>query len=513
MSYLSNKPGPRRLVVIGGGLAGWMTAAVLARAIERNYGEIQMIETAGSSGESKAVGTRPSFGKLCGLLGIDERDWMPATHATFKLGAQFRDWGRSGDRYFHGFGPCGARLEGVAFHQHWLRLQRLGEIPAFEEYSPVAALARAGRFAPPAPDRRSPFHWYDYAYHLDRRQMTAYLRRYALQRGVQAIAGDVVALERHPESALISALRLADGALIAADMLIDCSAERNGPLWRSLEVQFEDWRRWIPCDRALSITAAAPAELPPYSCFTAAEHGWQWQIPLQDSVERGYAYCSDVSTEAQLESALRAMSPDTRLEAATPLRFECGRPERFWSGNALLLGACRPGPLEATELHLLQSGITRFLGLFPGFTPGFDRASAQEYNRLAGAEHDRVRDFLALHFIATSRDDSPLWRHCRASAAPATLRDRLELFRHSGRLGLAEDDCFGEGGWLAVLLGQHVLPAGIDPLAGAADLEHTRGALQMLSTRLRDGLKGVPGHRDYLAHHGLLAGMPVPAAP
>lgn len=187
------------------------------------------------------------------------------------------------------------------------------------------------------------------------------------------------------------------------------------------------------------------------------------------------------------------------------MRFDGGRPDRFWIGNALLLGACRPGPLEATELQLLQSGITRFLGLFPAFTPGFDRASALEYNRLAIAEHDGVRDFLALHFIATTRDDSPFWRYCRGVEAPVTLRDRLELFRHSGRLALAEDDGFGEEGWLAVLLGQHVVPAAIDPLAAAADLESTRGALQMLSTRLHAGLAGAPAHRDFLVRHGLLA--------
>src|SRR5882724_9651293 len=264
MSYMSNKPGPRRFVLIGGGLAGWMSAAVLARALARDYAEIRLIETADAARCSQAVGTLPSFDKLCGLLGLDPRDWMPATRATFKLGAQFRDWGRAGEQYFHGFGPCGARLDGVSFHQHWLRLQRLGESAAFEEYSPVTALARAGRFAPPAADRRSPFHGYRYAYHFDRQQMTALLRRYALQRGVQPIAGSVVALERHADGELIRALRLAEGALVAADMVIDCGGERDSPLWRALEVRFENWRDWIPCDRALSFTTAASTELPPY---------------------------------------------------------------------------------------------------------------------------------------------------------------------------------------------------------------------------------------------------------
>jgi tryptophan halogenase len=459
------------------------------------------------------MGTRPSFLKLCSMLGIDARELMRATQATCTLGAQFRDWGRIGEHYFHGFGPSGARLDGVPFHQHWLRLQRLGPVPTFEDYSPAAALARAGRFALPEADRRSPFFWYSYAFHLDGRQLTEYLRRYALQRGVRLIPGSAVDVERHAGDGTISALRLDDGTAIEADMLIDCSEGRSGPLWRALGTPFEDWQKWLPCDRALAIIGSGSAEIPPYSSYTAAEHGWQWQLPLRDTVESGYAYCSELSTEAQLDAAVRSVFPTASLAQATALRFSCGRPQQFWTGNALLLGAGTPGPLESMELHLLQSGITRFLAHFPNFSPESDRASAREYNRLACAEHDAVRDFLALHFIATSRDDSPFWKYCRAIEVPPSLRERIELFRHSGRLALAEDDCFGEEGWLAVLLGQHLTPASIDPLAAMADVEHIRGACQMLSTRIRTGLAAMPSHRDFLARHGLLDGTIVPAAP
>ena len=513
VSYLSNKPGPPRIVVIGGGIAAWMSAAVLLRALERGCCEVQLVEGIATAGTARAVGTLPSFLKLCALLGIEARELMRATRATCKLGAQFRDWGRIGDRYFHGFGPCGAKLDGVSFHQHWLRLQRLGNTPDFEEYSPVATIAHAGRFAPPAPDRRSPFFWYSYAYHLDARLLTDYLRRYALQRGLGLIPGTVAAVERHAGDGSIRALRLGDGTAIEADMVIDCGADPGGPVWSAVGAKFEDWRRWLPCDRALSIPGAAPAEIPPYSCFTAAEHGWQWQIPLQDTVDCGYAYGAEFSTEAQLDAAVRRGFPGASLAQATPLRFSCGRPDQFWIGNALLLAGCAPGPLEATELHLLQSGITRFLAHFPNFTLQSDRASAREYNRLTIAEHDVVRDFLALHYSATSRDDSPFWRYCRAVDLPPSLQERIELFRHSGRLGLAEDDCFGEEGWLAVLLGQHVTPASIDPLAAAANVENIRGACQMLSTRIRTGVAGLPSHREFLARHGLLAGTPAPATP
>jgi len=467
---------------------------------------VLLIEGAAPAGVARAVGTRPSFLRLGGLLAIDARELMQATHATFTLGAQFRDWALSGDEYFHGFGPCGARLDGVSFHQHWLRLQRLGQVPDFEDYSAVAALARAGCFSPPASERQSPFFWYAYGYHLDCRLLTDYLRRYALQRGLRLERGSVVEVERDAGSGLIKALRLDDGRAIEADLVIDCTADRSGPLWRALGAHFEDWRRWIPCDRALSLHGAALAEIPPYSCFTAAEQGWRWQIPLQDAVDTGYAYCAHLSTEAQLDAALRTAYPGAALDRATALRFSCGRPDRFWSGNLLCLGACNAGPLESTGMHLLQSGITRLLALFPNFSTDFDRASAQEYNRLTLAEHDVIRDFLALHFSATSRDDSPFWKHCREAEVPPSLRERIELFRHSGRLGLAEDDCFGEEGWLAVLLGQHIVPERLDPLAACTDPEHIRGACQMLSARIRTGLQGLPAHRDFLTRHDLLAG-------
>ena len=511
MSYLSNNAGPPRIVVLGGGIAGWMTAAALTRVLGRAFYEVQLLERAAAA--PQAIGTLPSFGGLCSLLGIDAQELMRATGATFKLGAQFTDWGQAGERYFHGFGPTGARLDGVPFHSHWLHLQRLGDEPGFEEFSPVAALAHAGRFGLPDSDRRSPFFWYSYAYHLDGRELTEYLRRYALQRGLRARAANVVDVELHPVAGSIRALRLDDGSTIEADMVIDCSADRGGPVWRAVGARFEEWRRWLPCDRALSMPGPSPAELSPYSCFTAAEHGWQWQIPLQNLTDRGYAYCSDFTSDAQMESAWRAAFPGASPEHAVPLHFSCGRPERFWIGNVLFLGACNPGPLEAVELHLLQFGITRFLSHFPGFSADSNRACAQEYNRLSGAEHDGVRDFLALHFCATRREDSPLWKHCRACEPPSSLRERLELFRHSGRLHLAENDCFGEEGWLAVLLGQHVYPSNLDPLAAAADVENTRGAFRMLSARIRSGIADRPGHRDFLARHGLLAGAPAQERP
>ncbi len=488
-----------------------MTAAALTRVLEREFYEVQLLECAAAA--PQAIGTLPSFGGLCSLLGIDARELMRATRATFKLGAQFRDWGHAGDRYFRGFGPSGARLDGVPFHSHWLRLHRLGDEPGFEEYSPVAALAHAGRFALPDSDRRSPFFWYSYAYHLDGRELADYLRRYALRRGLRASAANIVDVQLHPVAGSIQALRLDDGSAIEADMVIDCTANRGGPVWRAVGARFEEWHRWLPCNRALSMPGPPSAELSPYTCFTAAEHGWRWEIPLQDGTDRGYAYSSDFSTEAQVESAWRTAFPGASPEQAVARRFSCGRPDRFWISNVLFLGACNPGPLEAVELHLLQSGITRFLGHFPGLSPESGQACAQEYNRLSSAEHDGVRDFLALHFCATSREDSPLWKHCRACEPPTSLRERLELFRHSGRLQLAENDCFGEEGWLAVLLGQHVHPTHLDPLAVAADIENTRGAFRMLSARIRSGIADRPGHRDFLAQHGLLASTPAQVRP
>jgi len=264
---------------------------------------------------------------------------------------------------------------------------------------------------------------------------------------------------------------------------------------------FQDWGRWLPYERALTICVPPDAEPPVHGSITATDLGWQWQLPLRDRVERGYAYSPQFASAAQIEAALHAGCAPGVDGELRPLEFSCGRPNESWIGNCLFLGLCQLGPLTATELYLWQSGLTRLLAHFPAFSGGFDGASAAEYNRLSAIEHDGIRDFTVAHFKASRRQDSPLWRHCRALQVPPSLQQRLELFRSSGRLNVPTDDCFAEEDWLALLLGQSLIPEGYDPLAAGSDPDDTRRALQHLATTIREGVQRMPTHRDYLARH------------
>lgn len=506
MSYSSNSPestpARRRIAVLGGGVGGWLTAAVLARALHPEHFEVQLLDESDSPRAPRAFATQPVLGKLLALLGSNESELMRHTRATCTLGAQFNDWGRLGEGYFRGFGPVGARLDGVAFHQHWLLLKQRGEALPYEDYCIAALAARTGRFAPPLADRHSPFFWYAYAYHVDCEHLAGYLRDRSARGRVAIRRGIVVGVKQHTDSGALSGLQLDDGSSLEADLYIDCTGRREGVLPRALDLRWQDWGQCLPYDRALVGEAAQVGDPPAHSRFVASEQGWQWQIPLRDRIEVGYAYSPQFASEAQVAAALRAACAGLADRELRPVRFSCGRPEKFWIANCLFLGACDIGPLAATELYLLQSGLTRLLAQFPAFIADQDRASAAEYNRLSALEHDGIRDFAAAHFKVSNRQDSPLWQHCRAMEVSSTLRHRLDLFCSSGRLNVPVDECFTEEDWLALLLGLQLRPAAVDPLARCSDPDATRTALDQLATIIRQGVQHMPTHGDYLARHG-----------
>lgn len=475
------------IAVIGGGACGWLAAATLARVLG-NSCAVRVLELGGESGACAGV---PSLHRLWRLLGIDEAALVQATHASYSLGTQFRDWDEPGGHYFHGFGAIGLAFGPVPFHQHWLRASHHGERLSIEDFSVAAQAARVSRFAPPQPDPRSLLSRYSFAWHFDGAKLAHFLRERALALGVTVHASDVAVVSHH--GGIVHELRLADGSTLAADFFVDASGARE-ILRRALEIPFEDWSAWLPCDRELSLRVPGEGTPAPYAESTALTHGWLSHLPLRDGVELAYVYGSeqgDGDARAQFAAFTSGAVGTPRLRHL--LR---GRPRQFWAGNALLLPGETLDPLERTALHLAQSGITRWLAHFP--VRRDSPTDAAEYNRLTVEEYDRVRDLLALHYHATGRDDSPLWRHGRAMALPETLRQRLELFADSGRLSIGEDEHCGLDGWLSVLLGQGVTPRCYDPLADVTPLTTMRAALSNLAAQIRAAVATLPTHADYL---------------
>jgi tryptophan halogenase len=441
----------------------------------------------------------PTFHRLNGLLGINETDLLQRTRGTYRLGARFADWGRQGDRYFHTFSPIGARLEAVPFHHYWMKLRRLGDPTDIEEYSIATAAAKMHKFAPPGPDRRSVSSLYSYGYHFDAQLLADYLREYAQAHGVTRVDRKVAQVHLRGEDGFIDALQLDDGSRVRADLYIDCGGAEGPLLQQTARAGYQDWRQWLPCDRAVGIACTSAVDPAPYSECMARKSGWTWRVPLRGRVDFGYAYSSLRVSDDEAAATLLSELPGTALAEPRLLRLAPGRPEKFWDKNRILLTGSILEPLESTGMHLVQTGITRLVTLFPvrRFSPG----DIEEYNRLTIMEHERIRDFLILHFKATQRRDSPFWDDCRRMQIPETLRTKLELYRDSGRIAMFDEEHFGEDSWLSLLLGQNIEPQDYDPLADVLEVGEVRAALSHMKSLVQDAVGALPGHSQFIEQH------------
>jgi tryptophan halogenase len=477
------------IVIVGGGAAAWLAAATLARLLKPSFCGIRVIDSARIPAGAFSEAALPSFHRLNGLLEINENDLLQRTRGTFSLGKQFADWGRLGDRYFHTFGSFGAKLDAVPFHHYWLKLRRFGDATGIEDYSTATAAAKKHRFAHPLPDRRSVLSLYSYGYHFHSGLLAAYLREYAQAHGVVRIAREVVEVRLRGEDGFVDALQLDDGSRVQADLYVDCSGARGILSQRALNIGYEDWSRWLPCDRAVGIACTSAADAAaPYSESSALGCGWRWRIPLQGCVDSGYAYSSQYVSDDEAAATLPSDPPGTASEPRV-LQLSPGRPAKFWVKNCIGLTGGILEPLESTGLHLVQTGITRLLTLFP--VCRFSPCDIEEYNRLTTMEHERIRDFLILHFKATQRAE-PFWEYCRHMEVPDTLRAKIELFQRCGRVPMLDEEHFGEDSWLSLLLGQNLDPQDYDPLADVLDIAEVRAALFSMRSMIKDEVETMP---------------------
>jgi tryptophan 7-halogenase len=488
----------RSICIVGGGTAGWISAAVLARFLPPERCSITLIESEeiGTIGVGEA--TVPLMQHLNGLLGVDEREFVKATQGSFKLGIEFRDWGRIGDRFFHGFGDYGDAIEGVAPHHHWLKLRGQGDATPIDEYSLPYAMARRGRFAPPSPDPASQQHFYRYAFHFDALLYARFLRSYAEKHGVRRVEGRVVNVEIEGESGRIAAVVTAEGQRHAADLFVDCSGFRGLLIEDALGTGYEDWRRWLPCDSAVVAPSALTGPPAPYTVSTAREAGWQWRIPLQHRMGNGYVYASRFTDDARARQVFTDNVESELLADPRLLRFTTGRRRQFWNRNCVAIGLAGGfmEPLESTSIQLIQTAVARLIDYFPD--RNWDPRIADEYNRLTTSEFERIRDFLILHYSLTRRADAPLWDYCRTMALPDTLRHKIEVFRATGRVPLLAEESYQEPSWVAIFAGNGVLPDRYDPLVDRIDPERLRAGLAHRREQLARAAEAMPPHQLFL---------------
>ncbi|MFM5924850.1 MAG: tryptophan halogenase family protein [Novosphingobium sp.] len=487
----------RSVVIVGGGTAGWMTAAALVNAI-RTGCSITLIESdeIGTVGVGEA--TIPPIKTFNETLGIAENDFVKATQGSFKLGIQFVNWGTLGKTYFHPFGTYGRNFDFLPLHQYWLAARARGEAPELDDLCMAWAAASRGKFARPSSEPSSVLSTFDYAYHFDAGLYARFLRQYSEARGVVRIEGKIADVALDGESGHVTHVTLQDGRQIAGDLFADCSGFRGLLIEGALSTGYQDWRHWLPCDSAMAVPCERTADFTPYTRSTARDAGWQWRIPLQHRTGNGHVYCSDFITDDDAAAVLMANLDGKALADPRKLTFTTGRRNLFWNRNVVAIGLSGGfmEPLESTSIHLIQAAISKLIALFPDRS--FDPLVIDEYNRLAIAEFERIRDFIILHYKLTSRSDSELWRYCAAMEVPDTVTWKIEHFRRTGRLVQREADLFGPPSWLAVHIGQGNMPQGTDPLLPLRGADHA-DFLRKLEGALARAADSMPGHADYIA--------------
>jgi tryptophan halogenase len=486
------------VLIVGGGTAGWMTAAFLSQAIGKRI-RIRLIESDEISTIGVGEATIPPINNFNTALGIDEDEFIKATQATFKLGIQFRNWGELGQQYVHGFGTMGHNTGLVDFHHYWLKQFLAGKVDRIDDYSINLLACEKNKFIRATKEiKNSPLNDIGHAFHFDAGLYAKYLRAYAEAHGVERIEGKIVSVQQHPETGFVASVTMERGDVHAADLFVDCSGFHGLLIEKTLQTGYEDWSHWLPCNRALAVPCESVSPLTPYTRSTAHKAGWQWRIPLQHRIGNGHVYCSEYISDDEAANVLLGNLDGRKLADPRPIRFVTGKRKRFWNRNVVAIGLASGfmEPLESTSIHLIQKGVSRLVAFFPD--RGFSEADTAEFNRQSALEFEQIRDFIILHYHANARTDSPFWEYCRNMSIPDSLQQKIDLFRSRGRIFRLNNELFSEVSWFQVMFGQGIRPRGYHPLVDAKSPELVEKMLADVKRVMHGVVELMPTHEQFI---------------
>ena len=489
----------QKILIVGGGTAGWMTAALFGKLFQGLY-EIELVESEAIGTVGVGEATIPAIKKYNELIQLDEPEFMRRTNATFKLGVQFVDWLRPGHSYIHGFGTIGQDWEWLRCHQYWLRAHHRGRAQDFAKYSINTAAALANKFMHARSEMAdSPIGHIAFAFQFDAALYAKYLRGLAEQHGVKRTEGRVVDVTM-AESGDIASVTLEGDHKIEADFFIDCSGFRGLLIEQTLKTGYEDWSHWLPCDRAMAVPCARHAPLTPFTRATARDAGWQWRIPLQHRTGNGFVYSSKYIDDDAAEKMLLANLDGEQLADPNKLRFVTGKRCKMWNRNCVAIGLSAGflEPIESTSIHLIQAAAIRLVRLLPDAATS--QATIDEFNRQSDFEWERVRDFLILHYWANERPGE-LWKYCRTMEIPATLRQKVDVWCSNGRIFRENDELFSEESWIEVFLGQGLVPRSYDPLVNIKSDPQIEQFLSNIAATISRCVEVMPAHDEYVSKY------------
>ncbi|ESQ91228.1 hypothetical protein ABAC460_06600 [Asticcacaulis sp. AC460] len=488
----------KKIVIVGGGTAGWMAAAAFAKALGTLDYDITLVESEeiGTVGVGEA--TIPAILQYNSFLGLDENDFIRNTNATFKLGIEFVDWRRKDHSYFHPFGLFGHDIDGFSFQHFYMRHyhQRGGGMFDISKYNAETEAALQGRFGRVKSEPGKPN--INYAFQFDAGMYARYLRRYSENLGVVRKEGKIIQVNQDPESGFVTSVAMDNGMTIEGDLFIDCSGFRGLLIEQTLKTGYVDWSHWLPMNRAWAVPCERTETLTPYTRATAREAGWQWRIPLQHRTGNGYVFCNDFISEDEAREKLLSRLDGKVLKDPMMLKFVTGRRRLAWNKNVVALGLASGflEPLESTSIHLVQSGAFKLLALFPRH--GINPHIVDEYNRQVEIDYEGVKDFIIAHYKVTERDDTPFWRHVQQMSIPDSLQARFDVFRATSQTLAREPELFREVSWVAVMTGQGIVPEDYHPAADTMDADDLRLQLGRWRTAVVERVKSLPMHEDFI---------------
>lgn len=490
-----------KIIIVGGGTAGWMTAATLAKVLGNEQYSIQLIESEAIGTIGVGEATIPHIGTFNKILGIDEQDFMRSTQATFKLGIEFTNWGNIGESYIHPFGNYGMNIDSLHFYNYFLKMSKHESGLNPEDYSIGALAARRNKFMHSLNDTRSPLGNIKYAYHFDAGLYARYLRSYAERNGVERIEGKITQVKLQKDNGFIDSVLLEDGRVYNGELFIDCSGFRGILIEDALNTGYEDWSDLLPCDSAIAVPTANRHPPVPYTRATAHEAGWQWRIPLQHRTGNGHVYSSRFMGDDRAGQILLENVEGELLAEPRVVRFKTGMRRKFWNKNCVAVGLSSGflEPLESTSIHLIQTSIKKLVEFFPD--KQFNQTNIDAYNEILQRNLLFIRDFIVLHYKVTNRSDSGFWNYCRTMPIPDSLEKRIALYRQEGKIYHDSNELFSEDSWFAVMHGQGLVASEYHPLADVVSEQQLKKFFSEIKTVTGNSVNAMPLHTDYLARY------------
>lgn len=491
----------KKIVIVGGGTAGWMAAAGLARLIQHPEISIELIESDAIGTVGVGEATIPHIQDFNRLLGLQEDEFVRLTNATFKLGIEFVNWDKIGNSYIHPFGNYGIAMNGMHFYNFWYRHQQMGNTHSIDDYNLQILAARAGKFQRPQQLKNSPLSTISYAYHFDANLYAKFMRRFSENSGVKRTEGKVVKVNQNPETGFIESVMLESGQHIEGELFIDCSGFRGLLIEQTLNTGFEDWSSVLPCNKAVTVISERTSDPIPYTRSTAKKAGWQWRIPLQSRTGNGHVYCDEyISDDEAADTLLQGLDSPAAGEPRL-IRFKTGLRKKVWNKNVIALGLAGGfmEPLESTSIHLIQTAIARLLTNFPD--RNFSQANIDYFNQRTRLEFEQIRDFLILHYNVNQRNDGGFWDYCRDMKIPETLTQRLRIFEDNARLYRHDNELFGETSWFAVMHGQGLTPQSYHPNANIMPNQELDQRMADMRRAWAASLNSMPSHQEFINQH------------